>query len=795
MGGVEVSAADLDPRTPVVVGVGQTTDRLDPDDYQGLSGVELAAQAARKALADTGADPAVVAAAIDTVAGIRQFEISTPMAQAPLGRSNNYPRSVAARVGAEPKRAVLEVSGGQGPQHLLNEFGAAIAAGESEVVLLFGSEAISTARHFAKAETKPDFNETVEGDLEDRGLGLKGVSSRHRASHGLTDAPSTYALFENARRARLGLDRDTYASTMGALFEPFTRVAAANPYAAAPVERSASELVTPTPQNRVIAEPYTRYVVSRDQVNQGAAVVVMSIEAARKYSVPESQWVFLHGHADLREPELLERPDISGSPAAILAARHALEVAGVGVDDVATFDLYSCFPIAVSNVADGLGLSSDDPRGLTVTGGLPFFGGAGNNYSMHAIAETVERCRATPGSLGLVGANGGSLSKYSVGVFGTTPVGWKADRSAELQAELDARQAVPIAYQADGWATVETWTVKHGRDDARTALVIGRLEVTGERFIAAGVDGDTSILELLAQDQPIGSRILVRSFGFGNRVATDETRMNELFPPRAPGFRTEYNDVLVARDGHVLEITINRPDKRNALTPPANDELDEIFDAYFADPDLWVAIITGAGSKAFSTGNDLGYAATGKPRYMPKNGFAGITHRADLPKPIVAAVNGFAMGGGFEIALACHLVVADSDAQFALTEVKVGLVAGAGGAVRLPRMLPQKLANELLLTGRRLGAEEASRHGLVNRLAPQGKALEVARELAAEILEASPTSVRTTLALMADTAQITDTVAAVNQRSEAVDDLLMSEDSMEGITAFAQKRAPQWKNR
>ena len=253
--------------------------------------------------------------------------------------------------------------------------------------------------------------------------------------------------------------------------------------------------------------------------------------------------------------------------------------------------------------------------------------------------------------------------------------------------------------------------------------------------------------------------------------------------------------MLVARDGHVLEITINRPEKRNALTPPANDELDEIFDAYFADPGLWVAIITGAGSQAFSTWNDLGYTATGKPRYMPKNGFAGITHRADLPKPIIAAVNGFAMGGGFEIALACHLVVADSEAQFALTEVKVGLVAGAGGAVRLPRVLPQKLANELMLTGRRMDAEEATRHGLVNRLAPQGKALEVARELAAEIVQNSPTSVRTSLTLMAEGAKVADVVAAVNKRSEAVDDLLMSEDSMEGITAFTQKRTPQWKNR
>ena len=174
----------LDPRTPVVVGVGQSSERLGEPGYRRRSPVDLAAEAAREALADTGANPVAVAAAVDTVAGVRQFENSSPGARAPLGRSDNYPRSVAARVGASPARAVLEVSGGQGPQHLVNEFAAAIAHGQARAVLLFGSEAISTIEHYAKAdeEGRPDFAEHAEGSVEDRGYGLKGLVSIDRKS-------------------------------------------------------------------------------------------------------------------------------------------------------------------------------------------------------------------------------------------------------------------------------------------------------------------------------------------------------------------------------------------------------------------------------------------------------------------------------------------------------------------------------------------------------------------------------------------------------------------------------------
>jgi acetyl-CoA C-acetyltransferase len=312
-----------------------------------MSPVELAAAAAQAALGDTGAAAARLAEAIDTVVATRQFENSIPKAPAPLGKSNNFPWSVTRRIGADPNRAVLDKAGGQGPQRLVSEFAVGIAVGEADVVLLCGSDATSTTRHFADAAAKPDFTETVDGQLEDRGFGLEEFVERYAVIHGLAGAPVQYGLLENARRARLGMSPADYLQTMGELFAPCTKIAAKNPFSASPVERTVDDLITVSTTNRMICDPYPRLLVARDQVNQGAAALLMSVEAARRLGVPEEKWVFLHGHADMAEQRLLERPDLSRSPASVTAVTEALAVAGVGIDDVTALDLYSCFPIPV----------------------------------------------------------------------------------------------------------------------------------------------------------------------------------------------------------------------------------------------------------------------------------------------------------------------------------------------------------------------------------------------------------------------------------------------------------------
>jgi len=255
------------------------------------------------------------------------------------------------------------------------------------------------------------------------------------------------------------------------------------------------------------------------------------------------------------------------------------------------------------------------------------------------------------------------------------------------------------------------------------------------------------------------------------------------------------------RDGHLLVVTINRPEVYNACHPMANEELAAEFDRFAADPDLWVAIITGAGDKAFCTGNDLKYhaelrARTGERPQHPPQGFAGLTARFDLDKPVIAAVNGVAMGGGFEIALACDLIIASEQAVFALPEPRVGLAAGAGGIQRLPRMVPLKQAMGMMLTGRRVGAEEGMRLGFVTAVAPHTQLMVEARRWAAMILECSPASVRATKQAVMRSLDVPALAAAMNNMNyPAYAAMTRGEDAIEGPKAFAQKRKPVWTGR
>ena len=491
--------------TPIIVGVGEASERIDAADYAALSPAELAGRAARAAC-DDALSTERLAPAIDVIAAIRQFEVSGPNAVPPFGRANNFPRAVAKRIGADPSRAILEPVGGQGPQHLVNEFAHAIARGEASLVLLCGSEAISTVRHLAAKGEKRDWSETIAGELEDRGFG-EPLLTAELARHGARTPINVYALFENARRARLKLGRADYAIEMAKLFAPFTRVAANNPHAMSQAIYGVQDLATVTAANRLTSDPYPRRMVARDQANQGAAVLLTSVARARELGISQDRFVYLHGGADIKERTPIERQDLSRGPASVLAAKHALASAGRSVDDIALFDFYSCFPIAVFNVRDGLGIAADDPRPLTVTGGLPYFGGAGNNYSMHAIASMTRALRAKPDAFGLVAANGGFLSKYSVGIYSARPAAWQGFDSKTLQADVDS-WTVPKVEPGSGIGTVDTYTIDYSGPKPR-GIVIGKLKASGARFVSMTDADDATIAEAMIASEPLGATMTV----------------------------------------------------------------------------------------------------------------------------------------------------------------------------------------------------------------------------------------------------------------------------------------------
>ena len=258
-----------------------------------------------------------------------------------------------------------------------------------------------------------------------------------------------------------------------------------------------------------------------------------------------------------------------------------------------------------------------------------------------------------------------------------------------------------------------------------------------------------------------------------------------------------YEFITIERDGPITIFTLNRPEVMNALHSPMHFELDEAFNAFAADDSQWVGIVTGAGERAFSAGNDLKHQAGGGTMGTAPSGFAGLTTRFDLDKPLIAAVNGVAMGGGFEIALACDLIIASEDAIFALPEPKVGLAALAGGLHRLPRAIGLKRAMGMILTARRVSAREGQELGFVNEVTKPGDLMATARRWAGLIGECSPMSIRASKEAVLRGLDEPSLEAAIKGQRDypALAALFKSEDFVEGPLAFSQKRAPNWKGR
>ncbi len=499
----------IDPRTPVLVGVAQYNGRVD-NVLEALPPAEMLATVANGAVTDSAGHD--VAAAIDTVAVIRMFADSGPAFRSPFGHYTNLPRSLANRIGAKPETLIYPAVGGNSPQMMVNQLADRIARGEAKVALIAGCEPLRTQARAQKAGINLEWGEDsgpppAAPDKE------PSLISRHELAHGIALPVSVYPLFENALGAHYGRSPLAHRTAIGELMQPFTKVAEANPYASLPIARSVEDLITPTEDNRYIGYPYTKYLNSNLFVDQAAALLLMSTEAADRLGVPQHRRVYLHGSADTHETYLVsDRVNYWSSPAIGIGATHALRQAGRSTASLDHIELYSCFPSAVAIAADAIGLAHDDPRGLTLTGGLPYFGGPGNNYSTHGIAEAVSRCRAAPGSTTFVFANGGYLTKHSFGVYTTTPGYNGRSDPAIYQAEVDALPSPPLVEKPNGSGTVETFTVIHDKGRPAFAIVIGRLD-SGQRFLSQMQDG----LDALIDKPVIGRRITVAAGEPANR--------------------------------------------------------------------------------------------------------------------------------------------------------------------------------------------------------------------------------------------------------------------------------------
>ncbi|MCB1855412.1 MAG: acetyl-CoA acetyltransferase [Halieaceae bacterium] len=494
------SAAGSAPgNTPVLIGCGQLTDRRPPQ--EAASPLELMSEAARRAAADAGPGDALLQC-LDRVVAIGMTVDSPETGDLGIQGYRNVPLSLCRALGIAPAQTLYGTTGGNTPQMLVNRHAEQIARGACSAVLLAGAEALKAMIGRLLQGLDIDAWQLDAGEDPARDGPERLPANAHEVAHGLQLPASVYPLFENALRGKYGLDLEQHRRRMGELFHPFTRVAAANPLAWFPVERSAAELAEPGDKNRYVGFPYTKYLNAIIEVNMGAAVIMTSLEKARELGVPEERMVYLHGCGDANELwHLSERVDYSSSPALRAAGREALAMAGKTIADMDFLDLYSCFPCAVQIACDELGIAWNDPRGLTLTGGLPYFGGPGNNYVLHAIAHMMARLREHPGKFGLLNANGWFLTKHSVGIYSTAPPAhpWQRRDPAQYQGEILEQAHPAFTETPEGPATVETYTVLNGHQGPERGIVIGRL-ADGTRFIAETPDDSATLQAMMARD-------------------------------------------------------------------------------------------------------------------------------------------------------------------------------------------------------------------------------------------------------------------------------------------------------
>lgn len=460
--------------------------------------IDLASEAARRALQDAGAE---IGRRIDTVAtpGILLIPRDNPASR------------IAETTGLTPQHRISCPVGGNTPQYLVERLGNRIWRGDSDAVLIVGAESGASARRITSSDAPLDPTAVARRD-ESLGDARPGLSESEMRA-GLYWPHQVYPIFESAMAARAGRTFDEQRRWLGGLMAPFTLEASRHPEKSwFPRSYSADELSAVSPANRMVCEPYPKLLNSIIAVDMAAAFVLVAAEVAEELRVPRDRWVFPWSAAtcnDVYYP--LQRPDLGRSAGIKAAGDAALDASRLSIDDVTWFDFYSCFPSAVEAAIDAFDLDTADARGFTVTGGLPYHGGPGNNYVSHSIAEMVRRCRSEPDAVGLVSGVGWYITKHSLGLWSATPPpnGWQTPDMVQAQSTIDATSlAVASLADATGRATIDGYTVVHDRDHGPSWVPVFARLTDGRRVAARNDEAEVAIA--MSKEMMVGHPVTVR---------------------------------------------------------------------------------------------------------------------------------------------------------------------------------------------------------------------------------------------------------------------------------------------
>ena len=480
---------------PIIVGAAQftqpkgTQDPLDP--------LNLISKASLQALKDVG------------INNVNNFVDTLYLVYFSSWSYEDAPSELSEMLKIHPSLKHFSSSGGNTSQRLLNKAAVSISKEESKMILITGGEAWNSFTLNRKGKLDLNWPEKKDSIFPEGGEWK--TLNEFESKYGLNTPSFSYALFETALRAASDRGLEDHQQYIGKLYEKFNEVAFNNPYTSAKEKLSVQEIITPTPTNRIVNHPYTKYMCSNPFVNISGAILMTNQEYAEELNIDPSKWVYLMGGATLEnEFDITPRPNLLSSPAVEHASRISLAQAGLKLGDIDMFDFYSCFPSMVQIIRNTLQIEEDDPRPLTVTGGMSFFGGPWNNYSMHPVVTAVDLIRKDPSLKIMVVANGGYNTKESVGIYGKQPPKkhWGTEEVSTAQEEISKGELLNVVEEANGILTIEAYTIVYNKAGKPTmGIMLGHLE-DGSRTLAMLLP-DTMTLNQLSYQELVGRKFHV----------------------------------------------------------------------------------------------------------------------------------------------------------------------------------------------------------------------------------------------------------------------------------------------